>query len=120
MNQMIESYLSDSHLTSTEYNFYQKFIKFEIFNLYQILRLKMSKFVRLTRLANNIDEVIPYIKSYFPIKTNDNWSQIEVIAYENTFDNNDDAFEFLEHNFVKNTIHVCRVNQNTFAYIYQI
>jgi hypothetical protein len=80
----------------------------------------MSKFIRLTRLANNIDEVIQYIKSYFPIKKNGNWTQMEVIAYENTFDNNDEAFEFLEHNFSKNTIHVCQVNKNIFAYIYQI
>lgn len=80
----------------------------------------MSKLIRLTKVANNIDEAITYVKSYFPIKKNGNWTHIEVIAYENTFENNDEAFEFLEHNFCKNTIHICRVNQNTFAYIYQI
>jgi hypothetical protein len=80
----------------------------------------MSKLIRLTKLANNIDEAITYIKSYFPIKKNGNWSQTEVVAYENTFENNEDAFDFLEQNYTQNTINICKVNKNTFAYIYQI
>jgi len=80
----------------------------------------MSKIVRLTKVANNITEAIQYIKSYFPLKKNNSWSQIDVVAYENCFQNNDEAFEFLEQNFVKNTIHICQVDKNTFAYIYEI
>jgi hypothetical protein len=80
----------------------------------------MSKLIRLTKVANNIDEAITYIKSYFPIKMNNNWTKTEVIAYANTFDNTEDAFDFLEENYTYNTINICRVNVNTFAYIYQI
>ena len=80
----------------------------------------MSTFIKQTKPGNSIEEVIYFIKSYIPIKKNGNWYQAEVVAYDNIFDNSDDAFHFLEDNYNNNTIHICRITNNTFAYIYQI
>jgi len=80
----------------------------------------MPKLVHLIKSANNIDEAIIYIKSYFPIRKNGTWCPTQIVVYQNTFDNTKDAFEFLEQNFINNTINICEVNKNRYAYIYQI
>lgn len=78
------------------------------------------KFMRMTIVANNIDEAINFLKVYIPIKKNGEWDQAEIVAYENLFDNTDDAFNFLEENYHGDTIHICSAGKNSFAYVYQI
>jgi hypothetical protein len=77
----------------------------------------MSKQMKMTIQSNNITEAINFLKVYFPIKKNDIWEKAEIIAYENKFNNLDDAFVFLEQNSTVNTIHICSVNNDTFAYV---
>ena len=80
----------------------------------------MSKLMKMTIKANDINEAINFLKVYFPIKKNNIWEQAEITAYVNKFNNLDDAFHFLEQNYIENTIHICGVNDDSFAYIYAI
>ena len=77
----------------------------------------MSKRMKMTIQSNNITEAINFLKVYFPIKKNDIWEQAEITAYANKFNNVDDAFVFLEDNCTDNTIHICGVNDDSFAYV---
>ena len=76
--------------------------------------------MKMTIKSNDITEAINFLKIYFPIKKNDIWQEAEIIAYANNFNNLDDAFVFLEQNYTENTIHICCVNNDSFAYIYTI
>ena len=80
----------------------------------------MSKRMKMTIKSNDITEAINFLKVYFPIKKNDIWEKADIIAYENKFNNLDDAFIFLEQNCTENTIHICSVNNDSFAYVYAI
>jgi hypothetical protein len=73
--------------------------------------------MKMTIKSNDITEAIHFLKVYFPIKQNDIWEKADVIAYENKFNNLDDAFVFLEQNSTENTIHICSVNNDSFAYV---
>jgi hypothetical protein len=80
----------------------------------------MSKKMKMTIKANDITEAINFLKIYFPIKKNDVWEQADITAYANKFNNLDDAFVFLEDNCNDNTIHICSINNGSFAYVYVI
>jgi hypothetical protein len=76
--------------------------------------------MKMTIKSNDITEAINFLTVYFPIKKNDIWEKADIIAYENKFNNLDDAFNFLEQNCTENTIHICSVNNDSFAYVYAI
>jgi hypothetical protein len=80
----------------------------------------MSKKMKMTIKANDITEAINFLRIYFPIKKNDIWEKAEITAYANKFNNLDDAFVFLEDNCTDNTIHICGVNNDSFAYVYTL
>ena len=80
----------------------------------------MSQFMKMTIVSDNIDQAINFLKLYIPIKRNNSWEQAEIVAYENIFDNTDDAFHFLEENYSDNAINICSAGNNRFAYIYKI
>jgi hypothetical protein len=74
--------------------------------------------MKMTIKANDITEAINFLKVYFPIKKNDIWEKADIVAYENKFNNLDDAFVFLEQNCTENTIHICSIDNDSFACMY--
>ena len=81
----------------------------------------MSHEVKNVMVGKNIEEVRDFLERYQPIKIDDDWFPANIITYENVFTKEEEAFNYMRNQLnevSKNTIQLCELPQNHFAYMF--